>query len=746
MKPFHHHPLWPFLSLPWAIILILACETLDPTARTDSTPSLSPTPIPESTTGLDATPPLSPTPKLWPVPDTLPKEGWTNISRPNGHVKVWWQMAATNHKALAETILSAMEDRIWPDLTVLMGREPLSDADANLMSNYQLQRNGGDGSFDIYIYPIKDFANAIQGQEKQYPPGCKEQPSAHKRPAWLQIDPNRNKNTKELLSTVTHEFMHAMQHTYDVFKPCTEYIWWAEASAEWAVDYVYPSDNTEHSSNQDFFENIDAPLEKEQYAYARYLFPFFLAGENHREASLIRKIWFNDQLYDSLEAIDVTLKQALPTRGGFAEQWHEFALYNWNREKWDHYKKWDEIKIGAITKDVRGTTPGRDEQGSFSEVKLEGKMDAAFEIPANVPHLAASYYHIKFTDTNIRSLTFYNGLKYKLSRQNRSLGPDPLDGEFISVPNHLPGEVYVLEPVPDPEEQTKGLSIRALVKINDQWQEEQLWTEDYYKFFCFDEAAERIQELVLIISNSEYQDRSYDLKPQGLSPTLFVSSVGCWRWGGEASREYTYPDLGPQYAAGKNVVWERVPFEEIPGAIPDANGVVFLPYIAFRLKSGAFEQKWSQVPTYCYGEACDPFPQGILYATNSCNVKGPITPTGPFLNYHSHLRIYMYTLSDHPDSSRYRYYGWGGIPDVEVPMTLTYTAGASSGSSHTYQGPTDPWFKPITTDFASAHPILTLKNGIIDDSFDAEHHPILFPEIEQWTSHTGKWKFVPLRE
>jgi hypothetical protein len=357
-------------------------------------------------------------------------------------------------------------------------------------------------------------------------------------------------------------------------------------------------------------------------------------------------------------------------------------------------------------------------------------MDAAFEIPVNVPHLAASYYRIKFEDTNIRSLTFYNGLKYKLSRQNRS---------FLDPLPYLPGEVYVLEPVPEPEEQTKGLSIRALVKINDQWQEEQLWTEDYYKFFCFDEAAERIQELVLIISNSEYKDRSYDLKPQGLSsPTLFVSSIGCWRWVGEANVVRKSLGGAISSSAGTNVVWERVPFEEIPGATPDADGVVFLPYIAFRLKSGTM--KWTMEGDVLHDDF-NPDTKDVT-CTHSSHATGPIKPGDP-----GDLEIYMFTLSDwHWDpgfSGRHGYSGWGGS---FVMATHKYIC-ADQERPVTYEGFTPDWFS--MSGYRESLRVVPFKNGMMDDTYTEEYKPLEIPILnlpDFSVSLTEKWTFKPLRE
>jgi hypothetical protein len=52
------------------------------------------------------------------------------------------------------------------------------------------------------------------------------------------------------------------------------------------------------------------------------------------------------------------------------------------------------------------------------------------------------------------------------------------------------------------------------------------WTNKPYKSFCRDVLAERIEELVLIISNSEFKDRNYKLKPPSEPAFLWMALQG----------------------------------------------------------------------------------------------------------------------------------------------------------------------------------------------------------------------------
>lgn len=57
--------------------------------------------------------------------------------------------------------------------------------------------------------------------------------------------------------------------------------------------------------------------------------------------------------------------------------------------------------------------------------------------------------------------------------------------------------------------------------------------------FCRDQTSQRIEELVIIISNAEFMDRDRRLRPEGLPPVLWVSNMGCYQWKGISSKTGT---------------------------------------------------------------------------------------------------------------------------------------------------------------------------------------------------------------
>jgi hypothetical protein len=95
----------------------------------------------------------------------------------------------------------------------------------------------------------------------------------------------------------------------------------------------------------------------------------------------------------------------------------------------------------------------------------------------------------------------------------------------------MSGLQYANEPASD--DQKRGAHITALIKIGGAWRTED-WTNRRYAAYCRDMVSERIDELVLIISNSEFRDRGRKLVPSGLAPVVFVSNMGCWQWKGTA--------------------------------------------------------------------------------------------------------------------------------------------------------------------------------------------------------------------
>ena len=114
----------------------------------------------------------------------------------------------------------------------------------------------------------------------------------------------------------------------------------------------------------------------------------------------------------------------------------------------------------------------------------------------------------------------------------------------------------------------KDLKLKAVMKVGGRWKTVEDWTGDGSKFFCRDKQGERLEELILVVSNSENvpsgQGVTFD-KPLQLS----ASNVGCWRWQGTASRRVLGDDgagnTGDYLAQAQNLVFE--PQASFPGML-----------------------------------------------------------------------------------------------------------------------------------------------------------------------------------
>jgi hypothetical protein len=517
------------------------------------------------------------------------KEGWRCLGAGNGKVKVWWRAAMPGAEQKAGVIASAIDNDVWPKLTDLMGREPLNDKGPHDFVNLDGEKtgwaDGGDGRLDIYLVdpPVRASATTIN-----YPPGCDQ------RPSFIVISPSIP--TKDLPSVVAHEFMHAIQFSYDLAKECYEYEWLHEATAQWAMDHVYPDDNVEQGSwAKAFFRfSVDSPLES-GFGYEAY--PFFLYLARTHRPQLIKNILELTTQFDSLEAIE----RALADLGGLQEVWPRFALTNWNQLPVDNYQRWDKLTEGAVTV---GTANGND-PNRVERVNLSGKEEGEYKLEMDVPHLATKYYHFSFEGPDTRSVAFHNAFNF----------------------------FHGLEP---------AVKVQALVKLAGQEWVVEDWTELDSKAYCRDLRSERLEELVIIISNSEWQDRGHVLNPP-TAPRLVVTDIGCWRWTGEATGAYAGSDF--TVTTKTSATFERHLFENVP---PGMTAQIYY------LVDGNMEIRISGANKYgCTAEG------------------GPMVV--PLQNLSGELSVYNYSLEGLHHRS---YFGLGDADDFKLPVTVTCEHGS----------------------------------------------------------------------
>lgn len=107
-----------------------------------------------------------------------------------------------------------------------------------------------------------------------------------------------------------------------------------------------------------------------------------------------------------------------------------------------------------------------------------------------MPHLAATYYRFVFSDSRVTRVRYGNA------------------GRFVS------GD----EP---------RAKVEALIKIEGQGWTMEDWTRLPERRFCRTKPGERIEELLIIFSNSEWQNRLHRLEPGTPEPTLWFDGQPC---------------------------------------------------------------------------------------------------------------------------------------------------------------------------------------------------------------------------
>jgi hypothetical protein len=410
---------------------------------------------------------------------------WSRVESPSGVVRVWYRYPQDALRASA--IGTAVDTQIWPAFFGLMRRRPLSDQNEDC--------NGGSPSLDIYLTEIAGAEGVFEAYRLF---GAA---SGAPFPGFLLVKRTASN------STVAHEVFHAFQAAFATVgaKTSSNYRWWMEGSATWAQDFVYAGAQEEHDASNAIFSRPEDPLDLEdgwiwgpcEHCYGSYLLPFYVRHKTG-SADFVRVAWEGCATKPALEALDGALS------GGFAKVWPEFALRNWNRDPIKDYVTWDRLE--------RAVRP----IGSQAErVQLSGRGDASLQIPVDLPRVSATYKHYLFTNDNQRTVAFWNGVTNSLSQ------PDEFELEDVT------------------QDIKKGAHIDALIKVRDQdWRVED-WTNKGFVAFCRDRVSERIDELVLIISNSEFADRNRKLKHSNLAPLLWVSNMGCWQWKGTTTATLT---------------------------------------------------------------------------------------------------------------------------------------------------------------------------------------------------------------
>lgn len=419
-----------------------------------------------------------------------------------GRIRVRWQSSLNDfEKGLANTVVVAVLERSYAELTDLMGREPLGDGvDPNIYPVYVI----GVGNRMGWVTPGEQTENGI--------------------PSHMVIDLrrilNRATNTDEIEAlpsdviafTVAHEMLHSIGAVFGLDEPFSnEARWLHESSATWAANYVYPSLDWEHRYVGDFLRRTDLAMDdfSEPFSpYGSYLFHLMASELDGPER--IRQFWEESEDRPVWTAIDRALGGELPNR------YADFAAVNWNAGPVRQHLEWDNLEQGVATSTDAFETV---------EVTLDGAAIATIPLAIETPGvrgLTAKYFHLKFEDPDVRTLLFANGVNYELGREVPSDLIVEHDGDSFFVVNEVFTEV-----------RARDTPTRLLVKSEGVWSGPYDLTLVPFVAFCQDLPEERVEELVFVFANGNFApgDRAA-VEPRGLQATILASNMACGAWTG----------------------------------------------------------------------------------------------------------------------------------------------------------------------------------------------------------------------
>ena len=466
-----------------------------------------------------------------------------------------WNAISPEQGAQAAGNLAAIGEEVYAKLTGAMGREPASDAG--------IPCNGGDGKLDVYIERVsaKPVAQVVA-----YPGGCDQSP------AFMWMKGEHALNAEEARDVFAHEFMHMIQLAYTKGTSCTDYGWIDEATANWAIDFVYQKDDYEHQ----FFKaaltepgQADGSFRKDLTEIALPLdlgvnrrslttfcngsgycdYPFFLYIARRFGPSTIRRTYEGSELLDPIASVEYGVNQ-----GSLRTVWHDYslALYNdFTNNVAKSFHDWDDLVNGIR---LTSLDLGWDEPAEI-EVSLGGAPNRGFMAetaaalgnrdgrnPGHSPiyRLSTRAVSYKITDPQVNYITFQN---------TAAVAP------------------------------FANLKLWAIQKIDGAWRQPEDWTRKKSAVFCRDVDDEKLEELVLIYSNGDSASRNeqpgwfLDLDPantkdeNSLLPQFRASNAGCYRWTGTTSVTQTNQH-GGTYEASATVTFERVRDDVAPDGIP----------------------------------------------------------------------------------------------------------------------------------------------------------------------------------
>ncbi len=352
-------------------------------------------------------------------------------------------------------------DQVWK-LTTLMGRAPASDAGLHPYVDPQGHTKdwGDGGSGDLDIYLTADLTKPAITQA--YPPECTDTPSF----IVIRDSVDYLADTTRVIHILAHEFMHVLQFRFHYAHACDEYTKLDEATAQWAIDYVVPTNDHEHFTDA-FLPNPGAALWRQ--SYDGWPFELFLAKTTGPGA--VAQIYAHTESSGPWEAVNAAVV------GGLDKQWPDFAVKAWNQPPvTPSFKAWDRLPDVPVADLTGGALQPR-------MITLAGARTKTFPVPIAVEALTRKY-DVYTIAADVGRIEYKNGLA---------------------------GQPHA--------------GVHALVQLsNGTWKTPQDWSDRSSVDFCRAKPAEDVKKLVVITTDSTSDNLSHIAQS---STTKLVATSDC---------------------------------------------------------------------------------------------------------------------------------------------------------------------------------------------------------------------------
>lgn len=382
-------------------------------------------------------------------------------------------------RPIATKLAKELDTAIWPKETSLMGKAPAPDGKA-----------GGSPGLDICLAPTVRSPDESDAQYLGATTLVGDR-SYVRLPLGFHGKALSFVNLRDALA---HEFFHVLENRMPQGTERFQWVWWREATATWAIEYVYHADNLEHSSRFGlnfpgrYFSDLvaDTPIDATQglSMYGAYVLPWYLAQT--RGPQTVAQIW---------KRSDDTPAQAIAgvLGDGLRDIWPKFMAENWNAPPFEKYKEWDSPFTYGVSKLLQ-----RVQIGLNSATDLGNGIDV-------LKHLHGKFFPYDLPDS-ARTVAFINAPPYGGSQDEKDQF-DP-DAQVLAAVDR--------GGTPDVETLTAKLGIAS----------------------CKALTGDQIKHLLLVFSNSKAEGVGFSTE-MDRAPKLIVTADGCSKWQGHISARRT---------------------------------------------------------------------------------------------------------------------------------------------------------------------------------------------------------------